>query len=70
MNSTHIRRIISEKIEIEALIKTLYLQKHKYGCLPVVSDGRLDGIITDSDFVAVAINLLEQMEITSPEDAF
>jgi CBS domain-containing protein len=40
----------------------LFLQKHKYGCLPVVTDGKLKGIITDSDFVAVAIDLLEQAE--------
>lgn len=40
----------------------LYMQAHKYGCLPVVSDGQLVGIITDSDFVAIAINLIEQVE--------
>ena len=44
----------------------LYLQQHKFGCLLVTRDGRLEGIITDSDFVAVAINLLEQMESTEP----
>lgn len=42
----------------------LYLQSHKYGCLPVVSDDRLVGIITDSDFIAIAINLLEQVELS------
>ena len=40
----------------------LFLQKHQYGCLPVVTDGQLKGIITDSDFVAIAIDLLEQAE--------
>ncbi|WMC09655.1 CBS domain-containing protein [Oceanimonas pelagia] len=40
----------------------LYLQKHKYGCLPVVDRGRLVGIVTDSDFVAVAIHLLEVLD--------
>ncbi|OXY81774.1 CBS domain-containing protein [Oceanimonas doudoroffii] len=40
----------------------LYLQKHKYGCLPVVDKGRLVGIVTDSDFVAVAIHLLEVLD--------
>ena len=40
----------------------LFLEKHKIGCLPVVMDGKLHGIITDTDFVAVAINLLEQIE--------
>ncbi len=42
----------------------LYLQEHKYGCLPVVLDDYLVGIITDSDFIAIAINLLEQVELT------
>jgi hypothetical protein len=28
----------------------------------VVTDGELRGIVTDSDFVGVAINLLEQLE--------
>ncbi len=42
----------------------LYLQAHKYGCLPVVSDDCLVGIVTDSDFIAIAINLLEQAELS------
>lgn len=46
----------------------LFLQKHRYGCLPVVTDGQLKGIITDSDFVAVAIDLLEQVEASEPEE--
>jgi CBS domain-containing protein len=44
----------------------LFLEKHNIGCLPVVTNGRLRGIITDTDFVAVAINLLELMENTEP----
>lgn len=46
----------------------LFIEKYKIGCLPVLSDGKLKGIITDSDFVAVAINLLEQLEETEPDD--
>ena len=46
----------------------LFLEKHRIGCLPVVTDGDLRGIITDTDFVAVAINLLEQIEDTEPLD--
>jgi CBS domain-containing protein len=44
----------------------LFLEKHRIGCLPVVSSGKLVGIITDTDFVAVAINLLEQLEELEP----
>ena len=64
--------VVSEKMNLREA--ALRLQAHKYGCLPVVSQGKLKGIITDSDFVAVAINLLEQLELieplaeTAPED--
>ncbi|MEJ2256342.1 MAG: CBS domain-containing protein [Woeseiaceae bacterium] len=44
----------------------LFLEKHKIGCLPVLDDDKLVGIITDTDFVAVAINLLEQLEESEP----
>ncbi len=46
----------------------LFLEKHKIGCLPVVTDNKLRGIVTDTDFVAVAINLLEQMEDDESDD--
>lgn len=45
----------------------LFIEKHKIGCLPVLSEGKLVGIITDTDFVAVAINLLEQLEESEPD---
>ncbi len=49
----------------------LFLEKHQIGCLPVMGDDGLVGIITETDFVAVAINLLEQLESTEPfEDDF
>jgi CBS domain-containing protein len=41
----------------------LYMQSHKHGCVPVINDDCLVGIITDSDFVSIAINLLEQVEL-------
>ena len=44
----------------------LFLEKHRIGCLPVVTNGKLRGIITDTDFVGVAINLLEQIESAEP----
>ncbi len=30
-----------------------YLVQRKIGCLPVVQDGRLVGIVTENDFVAM-----------------
>jgi CBS domain-containing protein len=47
----------------------LHLQKHRMGCLPVTRDGALVGIITDSDFVAIAVHLMEQLELVEPEEA-
>lgn len=57
-------------VDINASLRhaALFLEKHKIGCLPVLDDDRLVGIITDTDFVAVAINLLEQLEETEPFD--
>ena len=46
----------------------MQLQKNKLGCLPVLNAGRLVGIITDSDFVAIAVNLMEQLESSEPDE--
>jgi len=55
-------------VEVNASLRhaALFLEKHSIGCLPVMSGDKLVGIITDTDFVAVAINLLEQLEETEP----
>lgn len=55
-------------VDVSASLRhaALFLEKHKIGCLPVMDDGELVGIITDTDFVAVAINLLEQLEESEP----
>ena len=57
-------------VDVNASLRhaALFLEKHKIGCLPVLDDDALVGIITDTDFVAVAINLLEQIEETEPVD--
>ena len=55
-------------VDVNASLRhaALFLEKHKIGCLPVLDDEKLVGIITDTDFVAVAINLLEQLEESEP----
>lgn len=55
-------------VEVHASLRhaALFIEKHKIGCLPVMDDDQLVGIITDTDFVAVAINLLETIEETEP----
>ena len=57
-------------VDVSASLRhaALFLERHKIGCLPVMDGERLVGIITDTDFVAVAINLLEQLEESEPPD--
>ncbi len=38
------------------------LLHHKYGCLPVLDDGKLQGIITEADFLKLTITLMDAME--------
>jgi CBS domain-containing membrane protein len=46
----------------------LHMQRHKIGCLPVLREETLVGIVTDSDFVSIAINLLELLADGESED--
>ena len=39
-----------------------YIHNSRHGCLPIVDEGVLIGIITEYDFVEVAINLLERRD--------
>jgi len=36
------------------------LLEHKYGCLPVVSEGKLVGIVTEADFLKLTQDLLRK----------
>ncbi|MBN2140958.1 MAG: CBS domain-containing protein [Desulfovibrionaceae bacterium] len=38
------------------------LLTNKYGCLPVIEDGLLVGIITEADFLKLAISLMNALE--------
>lgn len=44
------------------------LRRKRLGCMPVLRGNALVGIITDSDFVTIAIHLLEQLEESEPEE--
>lgn len=58
-------------IDVQASLRqaALFMEKHQIGCLPVMSNDKLRGIITDTDFVGVAINLLELAEESEPEES-
>ncbi len=45
-----------------------FMHRHRFGCLPVVKQDVLVGIITDSDYLEVALSLLEQAENKEPEE--
>ena len=36
------------------------MQRHRVGCLPVVKEGRLVGIVTERDFIDVSSRLLDR----------
>lgn len=38
------------------------LLKHKYGCLPVVVNNKLVGILTEADFLSLTISLLDSLD--------
>lgn len=38
------------------------LLNHKYGCLPVVQDGELTGILTEADFLRLTIKLMDALD--------
>ena len=61
-----VRNVVTISPDASLRQAALFLEKYRIGCLPVVTDGKLVGIITDTDFVAVAINLLEQLEEHEP----
>lgn len=55
--------VLTVEENAELISAARFLEKHKFGALPVVNDKKVVGIVTDSDFLAVAINLLEQMTV-------
>ena len=57
------RDIVTVDTGANLRLAALNLELHEFSCLPVMAEGKLTGIVTDADLVAVAINLLEQLEI-------
>ncbi|MBD1390349.1 CBS domain-containing protein [Neiella sp. HB171785] len=43
------------------------LKRQRFGCLPVVDNGKLVGMVTGSDFVEVAIQLMTMAEDVVPD---
>jgi len=68
-----IAKIMTQRVRVVSpneRLKTagIIMEKYKHGCIPVVKNEKLVGIITDTDFVGVAINLIEQMDFQEEFD--
>lgn len=61
--------VVSIDVHDSARAAATCLEKYRFGCVPVVSGKTLKGIITDTDLVAVAINLMEQLEQLEQQDS-
>ena len=53
------RDVVTINAHVSVHNAALTIQKYKIGCLPILSGNKLIGLVTDSDFVNVAINLIE-----------
>jgi CBS domain-containing membrane protein len=56
--------VLSVDPEIDVCSAITLLLDNKYGCLPVVSDGKLVGIVTEADFLNLTLGLLRKTENT------
>ncbi|ADU62847.1 MAG: CBS domain-containing protein [Pseudodesulfovibrio sp.] len=53
-------RTVDEDTSLKLAAQTLL--NHKYGCLPVVHDGQLMGILTEADFLRLTIDLMDALD--------
>ena len=65
----HIMKIMKTDIltadpEMDVCDAISLLLDHKYGCLPVVSNGKLVGIVTEADFLNLTRDLLRRSDST------
>ncbi|HJN49238.1 MAG: CBS domain-containing protein [Pseudomonadales bacterium] len=72
-SSVAVQEVMREKVDsveesMELRSVAIKMQQTKIGCMPVLRDSKLVGIITDSDYVGVAINLLEQLDDVDPPE--
>lgn len=66
LNEVMTKKVSTANTSVSLREAAMFLQNKKYGCLPILEEGKVKGIITDTDFISVAINLLEQIEDCEP----
>ena len=54
--------VLTADPEMDICSAITLLLDHKYGCLPVVSDGKLVGIVTEADFLNLTLGLLRKSD--------
>jgi CBS domain-containing membrane protein len=51
--------VVTASPELDLCTAISFLLENKYGCLPVVSDKKLVGIVTEADFIKLTYSLLK-----------
>jgi len=54
--------VLTADPEMDVCSAITLLLDHRYGCLPVVSEGKLVGIVTEADFLNLTLELLGKYE--------
>jgi CBS domain-containing membrane protein len=54
--------VLTADPEMDICTAISLLLENKYGCLPVVSGGKLVGIVTEADFLNLTLGLLRKTE--------
>lgn len=62
------RDVVSISPQADTLKAAQYIHDSRHGCLPILQDGKLVGIVTEYDFVEVAISLLERRQYRDLDD--
>lgn len=56
--------VLTVNPEMDVCSAITLLIEQKYGCLPVVEDGKLVGIVTEADFLNLTLELLRRSDST------
>ncbi|KPK37034.1 MAG: hypothetical protein AMK70_00210 [Nitrospira bacterium SG8_35_1] len=54
--------VMTAEPEMDVCTAISILLENKYGCLPVVSNGKLVGIVTEADFLNLTLELMRKSE--------
>jgi CBS domain-containing membrane protein len=73
--TTRVGDVMTSEVETvemdeDAAIAAQLMLENKYGCLPVVEDGRIAGILTESDFVRLLASRCEVCDTGRQSDAW